>query len=362
MTPTPLSRLRRSTGAALLGLYGLCSLGLLATCGTAWAERVVTDQLGVKVTLPDTIQRAVVLQHHSLDVIVQLNAQKQVVGVVRDWPKMISPGFVRLAPEFKGLPEPGELTKVNIEALLALRPDVVIVTHYVPADMLKQLHDTGVPVVQIAFFQVPPSERGKLNPVLTDEKTAYTQGMLEAVTLLGEVFGKQAAAKELNDYTLAQRAIIDKRTAGLPDATRTTMYMANPDMNTYGSGKYTGVVMRLAGGLNVARAMDGYGKVTMEQVLQWNPAVIIVQDRYINVAAEIKKDPAWATVQAVKNQRIYITPEYVKPWGHPVPESVALGEMWMAKVLHPELFKDIDLNAQVNTFYRKFYRTDYIAP
>ena len=180
--------------------------------------------------------------------------------------------------------------------------------------------------------------------------------------MLGEVFVKQTAAKELNDYTLAQRAIIDKRTAGLPDATRTSMYMANPDMNTYGSGKYTGVVMNQAGGRNVARAIDGYGKVTMEQVLQWDPAVIIVQDRYVNVADEIKKDPAWKTVQAVKNQRVYITPEYVKPWGHPVPESVALGEMWMAKMLHPELFKDIDMNVQANTFYRKFYRTDYVAP
>lgn len=356
MRPLAFSHQRRRTVAALLGL------SLLGAVSTAWAERVVLDQLGNAVTLPDRIARAVVLQHHSLDVIVQLNAQKQVVGVVRDWVKLISPGFGRLAPEFKGLPEPGDLTKVNIEALLSLRPDVVIVTHYVSADVLKQLRDTGVPVVQTAFFQVPVSERGKQNPVLADEKTAYTQGMTEAVTLLGEVFGKQAAAKELNDYTLAQRAIIDKRTAGLPQATRTSMYMANPDMNTYGSGKYTGVVMNQAGGRNVARAIDGYGKVTMEQVLQWDPAVIIVQDRYVNVADEIKKDPAWKTVQAVKNQRVYITPEYVKPWGHPVPESVALGEMWMAKVLHPELFKDIDMNVQANTYYRKFYRTDYVAP
>lgn len=350
------SPLQRGLRAGLFGMF------LLGAGHVAWAERVVLDQLGNKVTLPDTIQRAVVLQHHSLDVIVQLNAQKQVVGVVRDWAKLIGPGFVRLAPEFKGLPEPGELTKVNVEELLALRPDVVIVTHYVPADMLKQLRDTGLPVVQTAFFKVPESERGKKNPVLADEKAAYTQGMTEAVTLLGEVFGKQANARELNAYTLAQRAIIDKRTADLPDATRTTMYMANPDMNTYGSGKYTGVVMHLAGGLNVARAMDGYGKVTMEQVLQWAPAVVIVQERYVSVVDQIKKDPAWKTVQAVKNQRIYITPEYVKPWGHPVPESVALGEMWMAKVLHPELFKDVDLDARANIYYRKFYRTDYVAP
>jgi iron complex transport system substrate-binding protein len=64
-------------------------------------------------------------------------------------------------------------------------------------------------------------------------------------------------------------------------------------------------------------------------------------------------------VQAVREGRIYVTPEYVKPWGHPCPESIGLGELWMAKKLYPEIFADIDMEAYVNDFYKTFYGIAY---
>ncbi|MGB3539981.1 MAG: ABC transporter substrate-binding protein [Mesorhizobium sp.] len=328
--------------------------------GTAWA-RDVTDQVGNKVTIPDTISRAVVLEHHALDVIVQLDAQSQLAGVMRDWQKQLGKGFTRLAPGMEKLPEPGDLKTVNIEELLSLKPDVVIVTHYAPEDMLKQIRDAGVPVVQVAFFAAPPEESKKLNPVLTDEKKSYWDGLVGAVNLIGDIFGKQEKAHELIAAMTRGRELVDQRTANLPEQGRTTLYMANPDLTTYGSGKYTGVIMDQGGGLNVARTVHGYGKVTMEQILAWDPDVIIVQGRYEPVAKEIRSDPAWQPVAAVRNDRIYVTPEYVKPWGHPVPESIALGEIWMAKVLHPDLFKDVDMDKIAQEFYRTFYRTNYVA-
>ncbi|MFV0301331.1 MAG: ABC transporter substrate-binding protein [Paracoccus sp. (in: a-proteobacteria)] len=333
---------------------------LIALAAPALADRVLTDQLGREVTLPDTISRAVVLQHHSLDTVVQLDAQDQVVGVLQNWERRLGKGFARLAPELADLSTPGDLTEVNLEELLALDPDVVIVTHYAPQDMTDQIADTGIPIVYIGFVDIPESERGKRDPVLSDEKAAYTDGLLGAVTLIGEIFGKQDNAAALNSEIMKNRAIIEARTANLPDDQRTTIYMANPDMNTYGAGKYTGAVMELAGGLNVAREVQGYFKVEMEQVLVWAPEMIVVQDRYPEVMDQIRNDLAWATIPAVETGRIFMTPEYVKPWGHPTPESVALGELWMGKALHPDLFTDIDLDALVQDYYRKFYRTDYI--
>lgn len=334
---------------------------LLGTSSAAWADRTIVDQLGREVVLADTIHRAVVLQHHTLDVIVQLDAQADVVGVVKDWQGLLGKGFARLAPNFTDLPTPGDLKTVNVEEVLSLKPDVVFISDYAPAEAVKSLVDAGLPVVQMAFFDVPESERGKLNPVLPDDKAAYTKGLTDAVTLVGEVFGKQDAAQELNAYAMQKRAIVEARTAGLPTEGRTKMYMANPDMNTYGAGKYTGAAMELAGGLNVAQAVEGYGKVEMEQVLAWNPDVIVVQDRYPEVVDQIRNDAAWATIAAVKNGRIDLTPEYVKPWGRATPESVALGEIWLAKSLHPDLFTDIDMDAEAQAYYKKFYRTDYVA-
>jgi iron complex transport system substrate-binding protein len=145
----------------------------------------------------------------------------------------------------------------------------------------------------------------------------------------------------------------------IPRKDRTTCYMAYPKLHSMGTGKYASVAMERAGGRNVAEMIAGYSKVNMEQVIEWNPEVIFIQDRYQFLVKEIGEGAAWQPVSAVKNKRIYLCPEYVKPWGHPLTESMALGELWMAKKLYPEKFKNLDLAKLVDEFYRKFYGIPY---
>ena len=52
-------------------------------------------------------------------------------------------------------------------------------------------------------------------------------------------------------------------------------------------------------------------------------------------------------------------PEYAKAWGYPMPEALAIGELWMAKKLYPERYQDIDVDAQAQDYYQRFYRTDW---
>ena len=104
-----------------------------------------------------------------------------------------------------------------------------------------------------------------------------------------------------------------------------------------GAAKYTSVIMERAGGVNVAAAeIKGFKAVTMEEVLRWNPEAIFIQWRHRTYFKKLMADPLWQKVSAVKNRKVYVCPEYVKPWGHPLPESMALGELWMAKTLYPE--------------------------
>mgnify|MGYP000872875867 CR=1 FL=1 len=334
-----------------------CAL-LIICAPAALAARTVTDQHGKTVTLPDQVKRSVVLMHHALDIGVQLGAKDQIAGVMEQWKKYL-PDAVNAFPELMTLPAPGDLTTVNMESLLALNPDVVIVTHYAPEDMRKQIEDAGIPVVAVSLYRADYEQASHLNPKLKDPDKAYTEGMKEGIALLGEVYGKQAKAKELIGTIENNRKVIADHLGSIPDEKRVSCYMANPELHTYGSGKYTGVIMDRAGGRNVAAELDGYQQVNMEDVLRWNPAVVFVQSRYQSIVPEIKADPAWSQVDAVKNDRIFITPEYVKPWGHPTPESMALGEIWMAKKLYPEKFKDVDLPALVNAYYETFYGIPY---
>lgn len=347
-------KLRRG---ALLAFALALSLLTLASANA----RTVTDQLNRSVTLPDKVERIVVLQHQTLDILVELGAADKIVGVLRTWQKLI-PGLDKYAPQIVSLPTPGDLQTANVEEVLKLKPDVVFVTNYAPPAMIEQLAQAGLPVVAISLSKGEGVEAPKLNPTFTDDDAAYSEGLKIGVRLIGDIVGKRERADQLIDYAFAQRKQVEDRVASIPDGERVKLYMANPDMDTYGSGKYTGVIMKRSGGVNVALGVRGATKVSMEDVLAWNPQVIFVQDRYAPVADEIRKGAAWQHVDAVENKRIYITPEYVKPWGYPLPEALALGELWMAKKLYPDRFADIDMQKQADAYYTQFYGQKYTGP
>ncbi|MDO5640843.1 MAG: ABC transporter substrate-binding protein [Paracoccus sp. (in: a-proteobacteria)] len=339
------------------------ALGLVLAVGLtfpALADRTVTDQIGREVTVPDTIERAVILQHQTLNIAVQLDAQDQIVGVLDEWQKQLGPGFKRLAPGIEDLSTPGGLVSVNIEELLALDPDVVFVTNYAPAEMREQIESVGLPVIAISLLEVPPDEAVKQSPKVEDEDTAYENGFRDGVRLIAEVFGKAEAGEGLIAAAGESRALLAERLADVAEGDRVRAYMANPDLTTYGTGKYTGLMMAHAGAQNVAaESIQGYKQVTMEEILGWNPQVIFVQDRYPQVVDEIKSGAAWQPIEAVQQDRVWLMPEYAKAWGYPMPEAMALGELWMAKALYPERFEDIDMNARADNYYRRFYRVPY---
>lgn len=341
----------------------LLSLTLVASTlftANAFADRTVTDQLGREVTLPDHITRAVVLQHQTLNLLVQLNAADDVVGVMSSWKKQLGPAFARFMPGIEQLPTPGDLTQVNIESLLALHPQVVFVANYAPQAMIQQIQNAGVPVVAVSLRQDAAGEKDKMNPSMADEEQAYNQGLKQGIRLIGEVVERKAQAEELIRYTFSARAKANAPVADIPDDKRVRVYMANPDLNTYGSGKYTGLMMKHAGALNVAAAsVKGARQVSLEQVLQWDPQVIFVQDRYPEVVKQIQNDPQWQSIDAVKNHRVWLMPEYAKAWGYPMPEALAIGELWMAKKLYPSRYRNVDVDAKAQDYYQRFYRVKW---
>jgi iron complex transport system substrate-binding protein len=335
------------------------AIGCLLLSTPAWADHLVTDQIGRQVHIPDTVNRVVILQHQTLNIAVQLGAMDKVVGVLDEWKQQLGANYVRLAPQLPTLATPGGLTKVNIEELLKLKPDVVFVTNYAPADMVKQIEDAGLAVVAISLLDVPPDQAVKLNPTVKDEPAAIDAGFATGVRLIADVLGKKEKGEEMIAVTKKTRTLVADRLADIPADKRVPVYMANPDLTTYGRGKYTGLMMERAGARNVASGIVGFKQVGMEDVLQWNPAVIFVQERYPAVVDDIKKTAAWQTIDAVKDNKVYLMPEYAKAWGYPMPEAMALGELWMAKKLYPERFQDIDMQKQADEYYREFYGTDY---
>ncbi|HBT3700473.1 TPA: ABC transporter substrate-binding protein [Klebsiella pneumoniae] len=341
-------------------LLGLTLLSASLFTGQAFADRTVTDQLGRQVTLPDHVTRVVVLQHQTLNLLVQLHAAEDIVGVLSSWKKQLGPQFARFMPEIGQLATPGDLTQVNIESLLALRPQVVFVANYAPPAMIAQIQQAGIPVVAISLRHDAAGEKNKMNPTMADEEQAYNAGLMEGIRLIGEVVERQPEAEALIHYTFEARKQANAPVADIPQNQRVRVYMANPDLNTYGAGKYTGLMMAHAGALNVAAAsVKGARQVSLEQVLEWNPQVIFVQDRYPQVVKQIENDPQWQTIDSVKHHRVWLMPEYAKAWGYPMPEALALGELWMAKKLYPARYQSIDVDSKASDYYQRFYRVTW---
>lgn len=338
----------------------LLGIGLLSLSSISYADRQIVDQIGRTVTIPDKVERTVVLQHQTLNLLVQLDATDKVIGVMSNWKQQLGDGYAQLAPSLEKIPKVGDLTSFDAESLVKLQPQVVFVTNYAPKEMIDKISALGIPVVAISLRKEVNDDKSTLNPTLQNEEQAYNEGLKEGILLIGDIVNKSENAQALVNDTFKQREQVSQRLQDIPKEQRVRAYMANPDLTTYGSGKYTGLMMEHAGAFNVAAStVKGYKQVSLEQVIAWDPEVIFIQDRYPQVVDEIKQDARWQVISAVKNNRIYLMPEYAKAWGYPMPEAMAIGELWMAKKLYPEKFSDIDIQKAANDWYQKFYRTQY---
>lgn len=117
------------------------------------------------------------LQHQTLNILVQLDAAQDIVGVMSSWKKQLGPEFARFMPTITTLPTHGDLTSVNIESLLAIHPQVVFVANYAPAEMIQQIQNAGIPVVAISLRQDIAGQQNKMNPTMADEEQVYNEGL-----------------------------------------------------------------------------------------------------------------------------------------------------------------------------------------
>lgn len=333
-------------------------LSILLLLATFTYASVIKDQLGREVNLPDKVDKIVVLQHQSLNVLVQLGAKDKIVGVLASWEKQLGSDYKRLFKGIEKLAMPGDLKTINFESVLKLKPDVVITTNYIDKSYIKKLEELKIPVIMMSFFKDSTAGKNSVNPEFNNEEYSYDNGLYEGILLLGEVANKQEKAKELVKYIQNSQIELKTYTAKIKNKTR--LYMANPNYQTYGSGKYTSIIFKRAGGENVAaKDIKGYKQVSPEQIIAWKPEIIFVQARYPNVVNELKNDKFLQNLGAIKNNKIYLMPEYAKAWGYPTPEAMSLGEFWVAKKLYPKALKDFDLDKKVKEYYKKFYEFSY---
>ncbi|MBS6559755.1 MAG: ABC transporter substrate-binding protein [Clostridiales bacterium] len=313
------------------------------------------DQADNEVTVQIPVERMVVMQHHSLAILAQLGAQEKVVATEKNWEKDLGDYMKDVFPNIESLPTPGDLQEWNVEEIVKLNPDVVIAASQANPDTIQQLKELKIPVVVVSLRGEGKQEEAQ-NPRLSDADSAYTEGCEWAVKTLGKLTGTEEKANQIWDFCLESRDIVEKAVGTIKEEDRVRVFIANEGQQTYGNDKYVGSQLLRAGAINVAsKEIQGYQPYTFEKLAQWNPDVIIVQDRYQEVYDEIMTDAKYKELKAVKEGNVLLAPYWTKPWGNPDTDSIALGELWLAHQFYPDKISKEVVQERAKTFYESFY-------
>lgn len=131
-------------------------------------------------------------------------------------------------------------------------------------------------------------------------------------------------------------------------------------MSTENSSSIHAELINLAGGFNVHRkglaGRYGHEKITLERVIKYQPEVIIVdQPAFFK---KIFSSPGWKSIPAVKNNRVYLTPNDPFNWFDRPPSFMRiLGLKWTVSILYPDLV-DWDMKQETKDFFKVFLQQD----
>lgn len=189
---------------------------------------------------------------------------------------------------------------------------------------------------------------------------------LEGLTLLGEALGRQERAAELVAYFSGIVDRVSSKVAAIPDEKKPTLYYAEgkDGLATEPGNSHRSMVFNVCGAKNVAtvEALSGFGQagVSMEAVLGWDPEVIVVQNG-TGAYEIITTGEDWATVNAVKNGRVYEMPSTPFGWAdRPPGHNRFIGILWLANILYPEEM-GMDFTQEVIDYYKLVYSVDITA-
>ncbi|MDD3574653.1 ABC transporter substrate-binding protein [Methanospirillum sp.] len=304
--------------------------------GDTQATRQLTDMSGTEITVPANIQRIVVACQGGVaqEIVIMGNSD----AVVAISSMNLFPMFLKMYPNLKDLPNAGSFDDLNMETILKLKPDIVINSVTASKGNAK-IVENNIPVFQ-----------------------AYT-GRASADTIYNEfrAFGKllnnPEKAEELITYWDEKKRLISNRMNSVPENERKTVfYTSNKDLETDTNWGVSYVAT--SGGINVARDL-GDAKVNPEKLAEWDPDVIIIRGNTDGTypSDDILSNPQLSGLSAIKNGEVYNVPIGGFWWDRPSPES-PLGFLWLAKILYPETFEDIDMVSELKTFFKQFYQYD----
>ena len=296
----------------------------------------VVDQAGREVVIEEEPEKLVSGYYISTSALLALDLDEKMVGIEAKANKRAI--YQLAAPELIDLPNVGTAKEFDLEGCAALEPDLVILPMKLKS-AVETLEGLGIDVLLV-------------NPENQELLT-------EMITLIANATDTFEEAQKLLDFSAEQRNFL---LVTLQQADTPSVYLAGNSsmLSTAGDAMYQSDMIRLAGGSNVAAEIEDtyWVEIDYEQLLNWNPEYIILASDADYTVEDVLADPNLVDCAAVVNGNVYQMPSKAEAWDSPVPSGI-LGSVWLANVLHADLFSEADCAAVIDEYYENFYDFTY---
>lgn len=264
---------------------------MLALCACAGKSNDIgqaqtTDPSGAKISIPEQVDSIVVLSPALTEILTALDMGDKITGY-----DSYSTGIEGLPTD---VPVFDDITNPDVEQLMALHPDLLLITEqtfYDSDTSLNSLIDTGICVIRIP----------------TADDIAGIRSNIEF--LAAAVGASEAGAALLADFDSQLKELTDIGDT-IPKEERKRVYFEiapAPNMYSFGTGVFLNEMLEDIGGENILADQEGWVAVEGESIVEANPDVIFTKVDYVDdPVSEILSRDGWANVSAVANKEVYL--------------------------------------------------------
>ncbi len=328
----------------LIVVVALLGGGIFLSPSSLFAEPIsVADFRGKQIILEKPAERIICLLESALSGLYMLGAEERLVGISTNiYQESVFAYYAAMDERIrsKSLATPGNWDFVNIESVVALQPDLVIIWSG-QEESIQAMEEKGIPVYGVFIERFEDIHR--------------------EIEALGKLTGTEGRAEELvrmvrEELDTVRERLVGKGENGVGEEKKPRVYFmwAQGPLETAGRNSTVQELIELAGGVNVAAGIEQEHLVAnLENVLVWNPEVVVMWCNDRMDPADVAQLPGWRSVAAVKNERVREFPDPFSCdfWTLKYLFSVEMVARWC----HPTRFEQVELESLRSDLLGKLY-------
>ena len=326
-------------------------------------KNTVTDLMGREIAVPEKVEKIAAIAGPTYEMVFMLGSAEQIAmvksGHTDSYPlaNLTNP---RLESMIGLAANPS--SSVNIEDYL--KHDIDLVVYYDNEIELKKFDAVDMAAVVVSKNTGLMESLDEAKNLTIDE---FVEKLTQPIDILSAALNTEEARSEYEawrSYCDEKLHMVYERTKDIPMEERRTVYWGNTwgeeIRSTYAlKNRYYEVY--LAGGQLIGpEENSNFPEVTAEQLYSWDPDIILVDNHGglpgLVMESMYREGGKWSTLSAVQNQQLHRIPAGV--FFLDKGSTTTLLVLWMATILQPELFADIDMVEEVKYYYSEFYEFD----